>query len=65
MTSLKDFLIKKPINRLLPIFSPDFTLYSQIRLFYAEKWIFLKTLRLDHGICILILMKQNSQANGK
>ena len=37
-------LIKKPKSRLLPIFSPDFTLNSQIRLFYAEKWIFLKKL---------------------
>ena len=35
---------KKPKSRLLPIFSPDFTLNSQIRLFYAEKWIFLKKL---------------------
>ena len=26
--------------RLLPIFSPDFTLNSQIWLFNAEKWIF-------------------------
>ena len=37
-------LIKKPTNRLLPTFSPDFTLNSQIWLFYAEKWIFLKKL---------------------
>ena len=37
-------LIKKPKSRLLLIFSPDFTLNSQIRLFYAEKWIFLKKL---------------------
>ena len=37
-------VIKKPKSRLLPIFSPDFTLNSQIRLFYAEKWIFLKKL---------------------
>ena len=37
-------LIKNPKSRLLPIFSPDFTLNSQIRLFYAEKWIFLKKL---------------------
>ena len=37
-------LIKKPKNRLLPIFSPDFTLNRQIWLFYAEKWIFLKKL---------------------
>ena len=37
-------LIKKPKSRLLPIFSPDFTLNSQIWLFYAEKWIFLKKL---------------------
>ena len=34
----------KPKSRLLPIFSPNFTLNSQIRLFYAEKWIFLKKL---------------------
>ena len=37
-------LIKKPKNRLLPTFSPDFTLNRQIWLFYAEKWIFLKKL---------------------
>ena len=37
-------LIKKPKNRLLPTFSPDFTLNGQIWLFYAEKWIFLKKL---------------------
>ena len=37
-------LITKPKSCLLPIFSPDFTLNSQIRLFYAEKWIFLKKL---------------------
>ena len=37
-------LIKKPKSRLLLIFSPDFTLNSQIRLFYAEKWIFVKKL---------------------
>ena len=36
--------VKKSKSRLLPIFSPDFTLNSQIRLFYAEKWIFLKKL---------------------
>ena len=35
---------KKPKNRLLPIFSPDFTLNGRIELFYAEKWIFLKKL---------------------
>ena len=34
-------LIKKPKNRLLLIFSTDFRLNSQIRLFYAEKWILL------------------------
>ena len=34
--------IKKTKNRPLPIFSLDFTLNSQIGLFYAEKWIFLK-----------------------
>ena len=39
-------LIKKPKNRFLPICSPDFTLNSQIWLFYAEKWIFLKNLVL-------------------
>ena len=38
------FIIKNPKNRLLPIFSPDFTLNGQIGLFYAEKWIFLKKL---------------------
>ena len=37
-------LITKPKSRLLPIFSPDFTLNSQIWLFYAEEWIFLKKL---------------------
>ena len=37
-------LITKPKSCLLPIFSPDFTLNSQIRLFYAAKWIFLKKL---------------------
>ena len=37
-------LIKKPKIRLLLIFSTDFRLNSQIRLFYAEKWIFLKVL---------------------
>ena len=37
-------LIKKPINCLLPIFSPDLTLNSQIWLFYAEQWIFLRKL---------------------
>ena len=37
-------LIKKPTNCLLQTFSPDFTLNSQIWLFYAEKWIFLKKL---------------------
>ena len=36
--------VKKSKSRLLPIFSPDFTLNSQIRLFYSEKWIFLKKL---------------------
>ena len=35
---------QKPKSRLLPIFPPNFTLNSQIRLFYAEKWIFLKKL---------------------
>ena len=35
---------KKPKNRLLPIFSPDFTLNGRIGLIYAEKWIFLKKL---------------------
>ena len=39
-------LLKKPKNRFLPIFSPDFTLNNQIWLFYAEKWIFLKNLVL-------------------
>ena len=37
-------LIKRPKSRLLPIFSPDFTINSQIQLLYAEKWTFLKTL---------------------
>ena len=37
-------VIKKPESRLLPIFSPDFTLNSQTRSFYAEKRIFLKKL---------------------
>ena len=37
-------LIKKPTNCLLPTFSPDFTSNSQIWLFYAAKWIFLKKL---------------------
>ena len=37
-------LIKKPINCLLPIFSPDLILNSQIWLFHAEQWIFLKKL---------------------
>ena len=37
-------LIKKSKSLLLPIFSRDFTLNSQIRLFYAEKRIFLKKL---------------------
>ena len=37
-------LIKKPKNRLLPTFSPDFTLNRQIWLFYTEKWSFLKKL---------------------
>ena len=36
-------LIKKPTNRLLLTFSPDFALNSQIWLF-SEKWIFLKEL---------------------
>ena len=33
-------LIRKPKNSLVPTFSPDFTRNRQIRLFYAEKWIF-------------------------
>ena len=37
-------LIKKPKNRLLRTFSPDFTLNRQIWLFYTEKWIFLQKL---------------------
>ena len=37
-------LNQKPKNRLLPTFSPDFTLKRQIWLFYTEKWIFLKNL---------------------
>ena len=43
-TQIIVLLIRKPINRLLPIFSPDLTLNSQIWLFYAEQWIFLKKL---------------------
>ena len=39
-------IVKKPKSRLLPTFSPDFTLNRQIWLFYAEKWIFLKSLVL-------------------
>ena len=35
---------QKPKNRILPTFSPDFTLNRQIWLFYAEKEIFLKKL---------------------
>ena len=41
-TQIIVLLIRKPINRLWPIFSPDLTLNSQIWLFYAEKWVFLK-----------------------
>ena len=37
-------LIKKPKNRLLLIFSPDFTLNSHMWLIYAEKCLFLKKL---------------------
>ena len=33
-------LIKRPKSRLLRIFSPDFTINSQIQLLYAEKWTF-------------------------
>ena len=39
-------LIKKPQNRLLTIFSADFTLNGQVLLFCAEKWIFLNSLVL-------------------
>ena len=42
---------KKTKKRLLPIFSPDFTLNSQIWLCYAEKWIFLKKL-LSQELCL-------------
>ena len=56
-------LIKKPKSRLLPIFWLDFTLNSQIRLFYAEKWIFLKKLgtllneiRNGHTDCVSPLL---------
>ena len=45
-TQIIVLLIRKPINRLLPIFSPDLTLNSQIWLFYAEKWVFLKKLSI-------------------
>ena len=44
LSSQVQFLVKNPKNHLLPIFPPDFTLNSQIGLFYAEKWIFLKKL---------------------
>ena len=37
-------LTEKTKNRLLPIFSPDFTLNGQTWLFYAEKCFFLKKL---------------------
>ena len=37
-------LIKKPKDRLLLIFLPDFTSNGQMWLFYAQKWIFLKKL---------------------
>ena len=37
-------LNQKTYKSPLPIFSPDLTLNSQIRLFYAEKWILLKKL---------------------
>ena len=53
-------LIKKPKNhRLLPIFSPDFTLNRQIWLFYAEKLIFLK--KLGSLLKASILKKDYSQ----
>ena len=43
--SVEDKLLtQQPKSRLLPIFSPDFTLNGQIWLFYAEKCIFLKKL---------------------
>ena len=44
--------IKKTKNRPLPIFSLDFTLNSQIWLFYAEKWIFLK----ERGALLKIIL---------
>ena len=37
-------LIKNPKNRLLPFFSPKFTLNGLIGLFYAETWVILKKL---------------------
>ena len=37
-------LIKQPKNRILPIFSPNFTFNGQIWLFYTEKWVFSKKL---------------------
>ena len=43
---------KKTKNRPLPIFSLDFTLNSQIGLFYAEKWIFLK----ERGALLKIIL---------
>ena len=38
----RNLINQKPWNRLLPTFSPDFTLNRPIRLFYVEKGIFLK-----------------------
>ena len=38
----KLFLLKNLKVAFCRFFSPDFTLNSQIRLFHAEKWIFLK-----------------------
>ena len=53
--STGEWLIKKPKNRLLQIFSPHFTLNSQIRLFYAEKWIFLKLVTCESQSQSLVL----------
>ena len=44
--------IKKTKNRPLLIFLLDFTLNSQIWLFYAEKWIFLK----ERGALLKIIL---------
>ena len=48
-------LIKKPKNRLLQVFSPDFTLNNQIWLLYAEKWNFLKKLGAEPYVAAAII----------